>query len=206
MVATLTEAQQASLNEAIVQFEHNTSAELVIMIAEASNDYTDVAVVWSLIFASLCTWGLWWGHVLHSFPALWISQTVMLAFSFLVIQEFKLSVMLAPRTVQQKRASFAATAYYSLHHITHTKGRSGVLLYLSLKERYAQILADHSVNQHVPEQTWDILLQPLLKAIPTAGLVPALKDTIHQAALTLAPYLPATTQDENELSDAIVLM
>lgn len=203
--ACLTAEQQASLVEAIKACEQQTAAELVVMVAEQSDSYNDIAYLWSLVIASLGTWGLWWGELLYSFPALWIAQVILFLSTLILLQESRLSVKLAPRKLQHKRAAYAAAAQFTLHQMTHTAHRTGILLYVSLGEHYAEIRADQSVTHHIPQETWDTLLQPLLLSLPTAGLATALTSTIYDCGILLAPYLPPSEHDNNELPDMVVL-
>ena len=204
MVASpFTLKEQEALTEAIAAFERETSAELVVVVAEQSDSYMDIAYSWSLAISSLVVWGLWFGHLLHAFPALWMTQGIAFLVALIFLQEGRFSAKLAPKNVQMKHARFAAAAQFTLKQMTQTTGKTGIMLYISLAEHYAEIRADQSVNQSVSEDIWDRLLSPLIRAIPEHGLAHALQDMIRESAATLKPYLPRQTEDVNELPNTV---
>ncbi len=204
--AVLTLNEQATLNEAIVLFERETSAELVVMVARHSDTYVDIAGIWSLLAASLGTWCLWWGDIVRWFPALWMVQALSFLMMLAVLQESGLSAKLAPRALRHKRAAYAAAAQFTLRQVAQTAGRTGILLYVSLCEHYAEIRADRSVSAHVSPMVWETLLQPLLRDLPKDGLAPALDTAIRQGAALIAPCFPPQADDRNELPDTVILV
>jgi len=60
-----------------------------------------------------------------------------------------LRLLLVPRAVRRTRAHRAALEQFVVRRIAHTKGRTGVLIFVSLAERYARIIADEGIAQKV---------------------------------------------------------
>lgn len=89
--------------------------------------------------------------------------------------------------------------------IAGTSGRTGVLLFLSLAERRAVILADQGIHAKVTEGTWDRILSSLLSAMREGRRVDALVGAVDQIGRVLSEHIPRTPGDQNELPDDVAL-
>lgn len=85
-----------------------------------------------------------------------------------------------------------------------TRGRTGVLLFVSLMEHRAVILADENVKRHFPDNFWDETLKGLLTSIRDKGLVEAMALTLSQLGRQLSEKLPLAAEDKNEISNQLV--
>jgi len=85
-----------------------------------------------------------------------------------------------------------------------TEQRTGVLIFASSAERYAEIVADAGINQKVAPQVWDQAISELTAAIkagrPADGFVAA----IEQCGAVLAAHFPTGTLQSDELPDKLV--
>ena len=84
-----------------------------------------------------------------------------------------------------------------------THYRSGVLIYLAVKNRKFAIIGDEGIHKVVPENYWDGIKNRMLNHFRenhfTEGLVEAISETGKQ----LKKYFPYHTSDVNELSDDV---
>jgi putative membrane protein len=99
----------------------------------------------------------------------------------------------------------ARTVFFD-QRVHHTAMSSGVLLYVSLFERMATILADQSVLEKLgsgQDEVWCAELTGRLHAGPP---VTALCETIRTVGQQLSTTVPRQEHDVNELSDALVLL
>ena len=89
---------------------------------------------------------------------------------------------------------------------TLTHKRTGILIFASVAERYAEIVADSGINDKVMPEVWDKAMHALTSAIkagrPGDGFVAA----IEQCGAVLAEHfpLPPGTVDPDELPDKLV--
>ena len=88
-----------------------------------------------------------------------------------------------------------------------TRERTGVLIFVSLGERMAELIADEGIADHVEPQVWDramaALTEGLKRGEPEAGFAAA----IGLCADVLAEKFPARAGDNpNELPDAVVVL
>jgi putative membrane protein len=89
--------------------------------------------------------------------------------------------------------------------IARTSGRTGVLLFLSLAERRAVLLADQGIHAKVEEGTWDRILLPLLSALKEGKRTDALVEAIGQIGQVLSKHLPRSPGNRHQLPDDIAL-
>jgi putative membrane protein len=79
-----------------------------------------------------------------------------------------------------------------------------VLLYLSLAEHRAEIVADEAIHSRVAPEVWGEAMAALLSATrdvrPGEGMVAA----VERIGAVLAEHFPRTAGDVNELSDRLI--
>ena len=97
-----------------------------------------------------------------------------------------------------------ARAAFHDHGIADTRGRTGILVYVSRLERKAEVLADRGVREAVEAQAWETAALAIRSAAgrraPDAA---ALATAIASLGDLLQPVLPRSGDDVNELADEI---
>lgn len=96
-----------------------------------------------------------------------------------------------------------ALEVFGLERVWDTRENSGVLLYILLSEREAQIVADRGFNERVTPEEWRKVCQTIENAAPKLGLAAALEDAVNQIGVLAREHLPADTQSDNELGDDV---
>ena len=85
-----------------------------------------------------------------------------------------------------------------------TERRTGVLIFASVAERYAEIVADAGINAKVPPHVWDQAVAALIAGIkdgrPGDGFVSA----IEQCGAVLAEHFPPGALNRDELPNKLV--
>ena len=54
-----------------------------------------------------------------------------------------------------------AVEQFLVQNLHTTKGRTGVLIYVSFAERYAEVIADDGIYKKVPPETWERVVREL---------------------------------------------
>ena len=213
------EADHRRVTDAVAQAEARSSAEVVPVVANSSGRYDraeDMAGLWFGLIALCVGWWLLQGVELSDWgvprPRLGLPSVL-----GLVLGGFVLGVVLAhlsgnlrllftPRREQQAEVERAAREAFFDRRIHHTEGGSGLLVYVSLLERMAVVLADAQVLEKLGQPKLDALCASLVAELRKGAYMDALCNTIDQAGLALAEVLPAQAQNRNELTDALVVM
>lgn len=203
-MAFVSEADARRINEAIRQAEARTSSELVTVIARAADRYLYVPLLWSSMLALLVPGILWLAGLATGVVAVYAAQ--ILAFlGFAVLFHWPpLKHLLVPRSVQRRQAQRLAHEQFYAQGLHLTRGRTGVLLFVSVAERYVEILADQGIYQRVPEGTWDRLVAELVARVREGRVAEGFLGAIAACGDILAARCPREPDDRNELPDRLV--
>jgi putative membrane protein len=114
---------------------------------------------------------------------------------------------LTPRSLKRLRVQRRAAEQFTVKNLHLTRERTGILIFVSLGERMAELIADEGIADHVEPHVWDrtmaALTEGLKRGDPEAGFVAA----IGQCADILADKFPARPGDNpDELPDAVVVL
>ena len=197
--------QQTQVQQAIELAEKNTDAELVTVLAGESDDYYFIPTMWAALIslvtpAVLFQTNLW----LNQTDILWIQLIEFIALAF-VFRWRPLKHLLVPKRVRFARAALVAKEQFLAQGLHHTQGETGVLIFVSEAERYAEILADRGINNLVPDDAWDNILNQLLAQIKANNTESGLIEAIKACGDLLAEHVPAT-HDKNELPNHLVII
>jgi putative membrane protein len=187
-----------TLTESIAAAEALTSAEIVVVVQPRSGAYADLAwlagaVVSALtLLALLFVEGLEFGELIVT-PIVFGSGLATFAAVSLWVPP---ALVAARRTKRQ--IDDAAHAAFSRCGVHRTSGRTGILVYYSVKERAGRVLADTGVIHAVPADVRDAWKARLGAAASAADIAALVKDIGAQAG----NYLPRAADDVDELSNS----
>jgi putative membrane protein len=190
--------------EAIRSAESRTSGEIFVVVAAASGDYRLQPMLWS---ASLAMLG---GFVVAALKPTMPAGSLALgqALSFVLMAAAAsvpaLRMILVPRAVQQGRASLKAREQFLARNLRATRQRTGVLIFVSLAEHYAEIIADDGIHSCVPENFWRDIVDRLTARIAAGQLADGLVEATAACGAALAEHFPRGADDVNELPDQVV--
>ena len=77
---------------------------------------------------------------------------------------------LVPRALRRARARRAALEQFVVRHVTHTHNRCGILIFVSMAEHYARVIADEGIAQKVERSAeWQSAIDVLISNVATAN-------------------------------------
>ena len=88
----------------------------------------------------------------------------------------------------------------------HTRAGTGVLIYLSVFERTAAVLADETVVQKLGQNTLNALCAELTEGMRGEARADVLCNAIERAGDALARVLPREPDDVNELQNTLLVL
>ena len=223
MVMRLTDADREKVSAAIAAAEATSNGEIVAVATPLSDPYHDVALHWALIplFAVLAwaAWRptalVWWYDFLFGgwSPDPTLSQllTLLMVFaalkftiSLLILKWMPLRLALTPGATKHRRVRRRAISIFKAAAERRTAGRTGILIYLSMAERRAEIIADEAILKVTDDHTWGEAMASLVGEVrqgrPAEGIVAA----IERVGLVLAEHFPRTAGDINEIPDKLI--
>jgi len=80
------------------------------------------------------------------------------------------------------------------------------LLFVSVAERYAEIIADKGIDATVPVGTWKKIIDDLTAAIGEGRSADGLVAAIAAIGAHLAQHFPPDARDPNELPDHLIIL
>ena len=90
--------------------------------------------------------------------------------------------------------------------VHHTEGSTGLLIYVSLFEHIAIVLADQEILSKLGQAVIDQLCEHLTKQLHHGDYTNAIASVIAEAGDQLATVLPRESDDVNELHDTLILI
>jgi putative membrane protein len=93
----------------------------------------------------------------------------------------------------------------SVRRVAHTKKRCGILIFVSLAEHYARIIADEGIAQKVPNAEWQAAIDALISHMRTGEIAAGFIAAIARCGSLLAAHAPSDGS-ANELPDRLYVM
>jgi putative membrane protein len=87
-----------------------------------------------------------------------------------------------------------------------TKGRTGVLIYVSFAERFAEVIADEGIYKKVPPETWEQMVRDLTHHLGRGARDEGLMSAIHACGEILAAHFPPGRHDTDELANHLIVL
>ncbi|MEZ5898445.1 MAG: TPM domain-containing protein [Hyphomicrobiaceae bacterium] len=200
-----TREEEQRISAAITAAERKTSGEIVAVVAESSESYHYVPFLWAAMIALLVPWPLihfTWMKVQYIFLIQLLVFLVLLA----LLWPKHIRAALVPRSIRNGHAKRRATEQFLAQNLHTTKGRTGVLIFVSVAERHAEVLADKAIDDKVPLGTWQDIVDTLTSEISQGRAEEAFIHAIATTGEHLARHFPPGTADKNELPDHLIVL
>jgi putative membrane protein len=218
----LSEADHARVTAAVTEAERHTDGEIVTVVAGRSDAYHDVALHWAvlamLLVLALLAWQpapVEWLHARlvdawSDTPSRWyltyalllMALTFLLARVALALDALRLA--LTPGATKSRRVHARAMSLFRTAAEKRTRASTGVLLYLSLAEHRAEIIADEGIHAKVAQEVWGEAMAALVAAVKDGRPGDGMAEAVRQIGVVLAEHFPRSADDTNELPDRLV--
>jgi putative membrane protein len=200
-----TREDHEAISTAIHAAERRTSGQIVCVLVRSSSEYVHIPLLWASVLALCLPWPLIY-FTQWSVQRIFLVQIVLfLAVAVVTFLSMPLRLALVPRQVQRARAHRAALEQFLLRGITRTKNRTGVLIFVSLAEHYARIIADEGIAQKVDQSEWQAAVDALTARIRDDQIVAGFIAAIGRCGDVLAAHAPSDGSS-NELPDRLYVM
>jgi putative membrane protein len=193
-----------AVSAAIRDAEQRTCGQLVCVLAHSSSDYGLVPIMWATVLALLTPWPLIYFTEL-SVQRIFSVQLVVFIVAGLVFSWMPLRFLLIPRAVLRARAHRAALEQFVVRGVTRTKNRTGVLIFVSLAEHYARIIADQGIAEKVHAAEWQGAIDELVAHMREGRVAAGFCAAIERCGAVLAAHAPPDNSP-NELPDRLYVM
>jgi len=204
-MSLFTAEEERRIATAIECAERATSGEIVAVIAADSDSYLFAPFMWAALAALLVPWVLIY---LTWLPVQWIYLSQLAVFAALVALMLPRPVrlLLVPPSIKRQRAHRRAVEQFLVQNLHTTSGRTGVLIFVSIAERYAEVLADTAIDERVPKGTWQGIVDRLTERIGAGRAADGFIRAIEEAGKHLAAHFPPGSADPNELPNHLIVL
>jgi len=219
-----TDDDRQRVNRAVADAERETSAEIMVVVAGASGRYDRAEDIFGVCLGLLALSVAWvafqqlsieWGQPALRLNLPWIVAIVAGGFVLGAIVAAHVDAirrLLTPRGEMFAETAARARQAFFDQRIRRTAGRGGVLLYVSLFERIAVVLADDVASEKLGEQGVIALRDHLTKRLAArssaggAATCEAIGETVKLVGERLRDSLPRQAGDVNELPNDLVVI
>ncbi len=210
----LTEEEKREIETCVKEVEKNTSGEIVPLVVSASYHYPMsnmigalifgllISVVLTLVFSIRKSWGGVTALDLWLFPAVF-------AVSFLLFHELikRISwlkrIFITKAEINEEVEEAALTSFYR-NGLNNTRDRTGILIFISVFERRAFVLADEGINAKVDTGVWQEIVGTVVQGIRQRRQAQGICRAVRRCGDLIRKAFPIKSDDTDELDNLIV--
>ncbi|HZV57136.1 MAG TPA: hypothetical protein VFF89_05630 [Sphingobium sp.] len=221
---SMSEADHTIVTDAVARAEQQTDAEIVTIVARKSDAYHDVGLHWAILCAFLVAGFAAAFPTLYEGLVIWLMggwvhevpvQTLLLVLlghmllKFLVVRYLlailALRMALTPRATKARRVRRRALELFRTAAESRTRNLTGMLIYLSLDEHRAEIVADEAIASRVSPDVWGDAMAALIDEARQGRIAQGMALAIDKAGIVLAEHCPHNAAtNPNELPDRLI--
>jgi putative membrane protein len=200
----ITAEEYKAIAAAIRAAEQGTSGQLVCVLARASSNYAHVPILWASALALALPWPLIY-LTQWSVERIFLAQLAAFLLTGLLFSWMPLRLLLVPRAVRRAQAHRTASEQFLVRNIGHTANRTGVLIFVSLAEHYARIIADEGIAHRVHTSEWQAAIDALLAHVRDGRIAAGFVAAVERCGAVLAEHAPPDGSP-NELPDRLYVI
>lgn len=203
--ATVSDQDRARIAAAIRAAEAKTSGEIVCVLAQSSVDATALPIFLAALAALALPWALVAATPL-SVTRILLLQLLLFVVLLGVLCLPRVRVALVPRAARRRVAEQAALEQFHMRGVARTRNRTGILIFVSLAEHYARIVADEGIAARVAQSEWQDAVDALIAHAREDRIADGFIAAIERCGKVLADNFPPDDTNRDELRDRIYLV
>ena len=210
----LTDEEKQKIEACVKEVEKRTSGEIVPLVVSSSYHYPMSDMIGGLIFALLISVGV---TLAYSIQKSWGGATVMdlwlfpavFAVFFLLFHELVKRIpglkriFLTKAEITEEVEEAALTSFYR-NGLNNTRDRTGILIFISVFERRAYVLADEGINAKVDTAVWQEVVNLVVKGIKEQKQAEGICRAVKRCGELIREHFPIKVDDTDELGNLIV--
>jgi putative membrane protein len=227
----LSPSDLAAIEAAVRAAEARTTGEIYCVVTEESSHYGETAIAWAAGVALLGPAVLLLAGVHVTIPDLFtdwsasdvgaaiesavrnaligaiVVQGLLFVATALIVSIPPVRRLLTLKGVKRHRVQKRAAEQFVAKGLHLTRERTGVLIFVSLAERMAELIADDGIADHVDKHVWDKAMAALTDGFKRGDVEAGFAAAVGLCGEVLAEKFPAKPGDNpNELPDAVVVL
>jgi putative membrane protein len=205
MMSFVSKEEQQRISAAITEAERHTRGEIVAVITAESASFLSVPVVLAAAVALFVPWPLIYFT--------WITVQWIYAFQLAVFLLLALVLLprpvrfrVVPRSLLHSRAHDKAVEQFLARDLNMAVGRTGVLIFVSAAEHYAEIIADAGLHDKVQQSAWQQIIDEMTVDIAADRAGDGLIKAIRRVGELLAKHVPPDATAHHRLPDHLIVL
>jgi len=188
---SLTTIERERIDAAMKTAGDRTSADFALIIVPLSDRYALYPPLWAAIIALSVTgivallrpgYSIQTGFIING--ALFIALALMLDW-------MPLRMRLVPAEVKRTHARALAHREFAVRIVAPGTRRTGVMFFVSIGERYAEILADRDTHALAADGAWNKIVDRFLDAVKAGRLAEGIIEAVEACGTILEEHHPA---------------
>lgn len=202
---TISKEDQERIAKAIHSAEERTSGQIVCVLARASSHATALPVLITAVAALVTPWVLVAVTAMTVQRILSLQVVVFLALLMLFCLP-RVRIAFMPRKARRAIAHRVAMEQFASRGIGRRADQSGILIFVSLAEHYARIIADDKIAARVPQSEWQAAVDTLTAHMRDGRIADGFIAAIGVCGNELEKNFPRTATTRDSLPDRIHLI
>jgi putative membrane protein len=194
MRTPLTQADHARIHAATAAVERRTSAIFALAIVPLSERYLLYPLVWGAALSLAATGILALFHPELPIGVGFIVNAALFIVMSLILDWRPLRLRLVSRRAKHAHARQLAHREFAARILANAQHRNGVLFFVSLGERYVEVIADRDIHARVPAGTWDRIVADFIAAVKAGQSADGFVAAIEACATVLETHYPRASR------------
>jgi putative membrane protein len=135
---------------------------------------------------------------------MFVKMTVLFLIVRYALAWMPLRMKLTPGHTKHRRVHRRAVELFRACCELKTRRRTGVLLYLSLAEKRAEIVADQAIASQVEPEVWGEAMAALIDEVKAGRPGHGMALAVEKIGAVLVPILPPTIDNPDELPNRLI--
>ncbi len=222
-VIHMSEADHLLVTQAVSNAEEHTLGEIVTIVTDRSDSYHDIALLWAsaISFLALAVVAIipdfylglldqflgGWGHEFTTgeyAAMLFIFMALKWTGVYLLLKWTPLRLLLTPKPLQIRRVQERAMQLFKVGAESRTVAHTGILIFLSMREHRAEIIADAAIAEKVAPAIWGEAMIALIDNVRAGAPGQGMAAAVNQVGAVLIEHFPKTGNNPNELPDRLI--
>ena len=188
--APLTAEEHQRIDAAVAAVERRSSAAFALAVVPMSDRYALFPLVWGAVIALVATGLLAFLHPELGIAAGFFVDAALFVGLSVVLHWRPLRLLLVPKRVKHMHARQLAHREFAARILASAHRRNGVLFFVSLGERYVEVIADRDIHARVAEGTWDKIVADFIAAVRAGRLAAGFIAAIEACGSVLETHYP----------------
>lgn len=173
-----TAEQHRHIHDAVASIKRDTQVDIDVIVTHVSDRYSMYPIVWAALSAlGLTAIAVVLRPRLSADTAILIQMSLLFVL-LLIFDAMPVRLWIVPKRVKRANAHQLAHREFAAHMAASPR-RNRILFFVSIGERYVEIVADHETHSLVPDGTWDKIVGDFLTAVKSERIAEGLLEAIE---------------------------